>query len=310
MSRAVRDLDTLRACRTARMKPASIAQTLGRSLKWVQARIAEIEAEEGSDGGRGPAAEAEEKLGATGADLVPAESLAGISPGGRADARDEALSALPEATPENPLEDVPARPLAQVAAAVALSPPAGGRQRLAGLVTKSVYAAHRGVSQSMVSHWISRGRLHGPALVQRETGIRIDVAVADTQLGAVKTKTADAEPKARPKAYEVPPEPPPTPRRDGPGSGPITRPRAQPPAFYNVAPRPSRGRSSRSSAVVAPQPPPPMAALKPVTPDVTRWAWGFVAAGWDVEEVAELFDRAPDALACAVRAYRPRRAAA
>lgn len=42
--------------------------------------------------------------------------------------------------------------------------------------------------------------------------------------------------------------------------------------------------------------------LKPVTPRVARWTWWFVAAGWDLEEVAGLFDRDADALAQAVEA--------
>src|SRR5579885_972382 len=52
---------------------------------------------------------------------------------------------------------------------------------MGALITKSEFAAARGVDRSTISKWISRGRLTAPALTPDG---RIDAEIADRQLGA------------------------------------------------------------------------------------------------------------------------------
>lgn len=49
--------------------------------------------------------------------------------------------------------------------------------------------------------------------------------------------------------------------------------------------------------------------LRPLKPRVVEWAWWFVAAGWPLEEVADLFDLAADRLEAALADREVSRAA-
>src|SRR5579872_5324963 len=62
------------------------------------------------------------------------------------------------------------------------------------LITKSEFAAHRGVSRGAVSHWIRLKKLDGPAL--RPDG-KIDVEAADRQLAARLSPVHAASARAR-----------------------------------------------------------------------------------------------------------------
>ena len=52
------------------------------------------------------------------------------------------------------------------------------------IVTKTEYAAYRGVTPGAVSQWLTAGKIHGPALVGIGRTAKIDVTVADQQLAA------------------------------------------------------------------------------------------------------------------------------
>lgn len=59
-------------------------------------------------------------------------------------------------------------------------------------LSKSAFAARRGVGSSTVSNWIARGRLTGKALVGKGAAARINVEEAERQLGALLDQSRSA----------------------------------------------------------------------------------------------------------------------
>lgn len=55
---------------------------------------------------------------------------------------------------------------------------------MAQVLTKTEYAAYRGVTPAALSQWLSKGKIHGDAIVGQGRNARINVVIADRQLAA------------------------------------------------------------------------------------------------------------------------------
>lgn len=75
------------------------------------------------------------------------------------------------------------------------------------ILTKTDYAAYRGVTPAALSQWLSKGRLSGDAIVGQGRNARINVRIADQQLSATLDMGQQFARGGQPDASRLPPPP-------------------------------------------------------------------------------------------------------
>ena len=79
------------------------------------------------------------------------------------------------------------------------------------IVSKTDYAIYRGVTPAALSQWLSKGRIHGPAIVGTGRNARINVRLADQQLSNSLDMGQQFARGGQPDASRLPPSPFPQP---------------------------------------------------------------------------------------------------